>query len=146
MGVFPEPFLVDDTDLEDGEIKFDWLHTARGSSSHTDELKVELEKSFGLVTFELEVPYLREVDPEGRVEGMGNIELSARVPFLQFVNQSKTVDTTFGVAMEWAIATGAELSKNGELVPKLSLFNDTRLGNHVTIQSILGLSFVTGPE
>ncbi|MBV8351584.1 MAG: hypothetical protein JOZ21_04850, partial [Verrucomicrobia bacterium] len=26
-GVFPEPFLVDDSDLETNELRFDWIHT-----------------------------------------------------------------------------------------------------------------------
>jgi hypothetical protein len=141
-GVFPEPFVIDDSDLEAGEIRFDWLRTAR-RSSHVDNLRMELEKSLGLITFELELPYERDIAPGERVDGLGNIDLGARVPFFQYVNQGKTVDTTFGVGMEWGIPTNSEVSKNGELVPKI--FNDTRFGNHVTLQSIAGISFVTGP-
>lgn len=30
QGVFPEPFLVDDSDLEQNEARLDWLHTGIG--------------------------------------------------------------------------------------------------------------------
>ncbi len=141
-GVFPEPFLVDDSDLESGEFRFDWLRTARGSS-HIDNFRAEVEKSWGPVTFEVEVPYERDVAPGARVDGLTNIDLGARVPVYQWVNQSRTFDTTFGVGLEWGIPTGSDLSKNGELVPKL--FNDLRLGRRLTLQSLVGLSFLTGP-
>ncbi|HEV7401899.1 MAG TPA: hypothetical protein VGO11_03200 [Chthoniobacteraceae bacterium] len=140
-GLFPEPFLIDDSDLEEGEIRFDWLRTARGSS-HTDNFRVEIEKSLGPVTLELEVPYERNVAPGERVDGIANIDLGARVPVFQWVNQGKTFDTTFGVAFEWGIPNGSAVSKNGELVPKI--FNDTRFGL-LTLQTVAGLSFVTGP-
>jgi hypothetical protein len=51
---------VDDWDLEAGEFRLDWLHTAVGSD-HTDVIRPEIEYGFGLMTFELEVPYERDV-------------------------------------------------------------------------------------
>src|SRR5262249_13526711 len=56
VGVFPEPFLVDDSDLEPNEFRLDWLHT-RGPGQHSDSGKAEIEKGFGQLTIELEVPY-----------------------------------------------------------------------------------------
>lgn len=35
QGVFPEPFMVDDSDLETSEFRLDWLRTAAGSA-HSD--------------------------------------------------------------------------------------------------------------
>src|ERR1700722_2525901 len=46
QGSYPEPFLVDDSDLEMNEFRLDGLHSAVGSS-HSDNLLVELEKGFG---------------------------------------------------------------------------------------------------
>ena len=54
-GIFPEPFLVDDSDLEDNEARLDWLHT-QGNHRHSDLVTAEVEKGFGLLTLELEVP------------------------------------------------------------------------------------------
>ena len=34
QGVFPEPFLVDDSDLETNEARLDWLHTTRNDHTH----------------------------------------------------------------------------------------------------------------
>ena len=48
QGVFPEPFLVDDSDLELNEFRLDWLHSKAGPS-RTDIGTAELEKGFGQV-------------------------------------------------------------------------------------------------
>jgi hypothetical protein len=142
LGVFPEPFLVDDSDLEPAEARLDWLHTATGSQ-HSDEVKAEVEKAFGLVTLELEVPFEREASPDGTSQGIGNIDLGARCPFYQFVSANGLVDSTMGVAVEAGIPTGSEISQNAELVPKL--FNDLKMGDF-TLQSVLGYSTLFGPS
>ena len=59
QGAFPEPFLVDDSDFEDDEARLDWLHTRAGATTQ-DAATAEVEKGFGLVTLELEVPYERD--------------------------------------------------------------------------------------
>ncbi len=141
QGVFPEPLLVDDSDLEPGEARLDWLRTG-GGRQHNDEVKAEVEKGFGLLTLELEVPFERDVSPDGISKGVGNIALGARYPFYQFVSANELVDSTFGAAVEAGIPTGSAVSKNAELVPKL--FNDLRAGNF-TLQSILGYSTLFGP-
>src|SRR5271166_2077165 len=41
-GVFPEPFLVDDSDLEVNEARLDWLHTS-GNDQHSDLVRPEVE-------------------------------------------------------------------------------------------------------
>lgn len=141
QGVFPEPFLVDDTDLEPGEARLDWLHTQAGNSK-TDILHPEIEKAFGVVTFELEAPY--EIDRTGgtTTKGFDNVDFGARCPFYQFVSPNGLVDTTFGAGMEVGIPTQSPVSKNAELVPKL--FNDTKVGNF-TAQSVFGYSMLFGP-
>jgi hypothetical protein len=141
QGVFPEPFLVDDSDLEPAEARLDWLHTAAGNR-HNDEVKAEVEKAFGLVTFELEVPFEREVSPDTTSQGIGNIGLGARCPFYQFVAANRLVDSTFGLAAEAGIPTGSAVSQNAELVPKL--FNDLKVGDF-TLQTVLGYSTLFGP-
>ena len=142
QGVFPEPFLVDDSDLEVNEARLDLLHSKIGSQ-HSDLMTAEIEKGFGVLTLELEVPY--EWDHLGgqRQQGANNIDLGARIPVYQYVSASGFVDSTFGVAFEGGVPTNSTLSKNGELVPKV--FNDLRLGEHFTLQSILGYSTLVGP-
>ena len=142
QGVFPEPFLIDDSDLERGEFRVDWLHTKAGSS-HSDSGKIELEKGFGLVTLELELPYERNVSPDGVTRGVGNVSVGARVPVFQYVSQGGFFDSTTGVGLEVGIPTTSVVSKNTEIVPKI--FNDLRLGSHVTLQTVLGYSALFGP-
>lgn len=142
QGYFPEPFLVDDSDLEPTEARLDWLHTSAGAQ-HSDQVKAEMEKGFGLLTLELEIPYERNVDSGAISHGIGNIDLGARYPFQQFVSAGGFVDSTFGAAMEVGIPTQSAVSKNAELVPKI--FNDLKIGN-LTVQSIAGYSTLFGPD
>jgi hypothetical protein len=143
VGVFPEPFLVDDSDLEPNEFRLDWLHT-RAGNQRGDSGKAEIEKGFGQLTLELEVPYERMVVDGETSKGFDNVNLGARHPLYQFVSGSGFIDTTFGLALEAGIPVHSPVSKNAELVPKL--FNDLRLGDHFTLQSILGHSTLFGPE
>lgn len=141
QGNFPEPFLVDDTGLEINEVRLDWVHTKAGSQ-HSDVASAEVEKSFGLATLELKVPYERDASPGQTSAGVGNIEVGARHPFYQFVSVSGFFDTTFGGAAEVGIPVNSTVSKNTELVPKI--FNDTKIGEHFTLQSLFGYSLLYG--
>ncbi len=143
VGVFPEPFLVDDSDLEPNEFRLDWLHT-RAGNQHSDSGKIEFEKGFGQLTLELEVPYERSVADGETSKGFDNVNLGVRYPLYQFVSAKGFVDTTFGVAVEAGIPVQSAVSKNAELVPKI--FNDLKLGEHFTLQSIVGHSTLFGPE
>ncbi|HWX19828.1 MAG TPA: hypothetical protein VN578_07970 [Candidatus Binatia bacterium] len=143
VGVFPEPFLVDDSDLEPNEFRLDWLHT-RADNQHRDSVKVEVEKGFGQLTLELEVPYERSVADGETTKGFDNVNLGARYPLYQFVSAKGFIDTTFGAAVEAGIPVQSAVSKNAELVSKV--FNDLRLGEHFTLQSVLGHSILFGPQ
>ena len=141
QGVYPEPFLVDDSDLEPDEARLDWLH-AEAHGAKSDVVKAEVEKGFGLMTLELEVPYERDRAAGRTTRGFDNIDLGARYPVLQLVSKSGLVDSTLGAAVEVGIPTESALSKNAELVPKV--FNDLKVGPF-TAQSILGYSTLFGP-
>jgi len=139
--VFPEPFLVDDSDLETGEARLDWLHTG-GNNQYSDTVTAEVEKGFGLLTLELEVPYERDMESGETSQGIGNIDLGARYPIYQFVSANGFVDSTVGAAVEIGIPVNSAVSKNTEFVPKL--FDDLKLGEHFTLQSIVGWSTLFG--
>ncbi len=138
---FPEPFLVDDSDFEDGEGRLDWLHTRAGGDG-TDIVTAEIEKGFDMVTLELEIPYERDTEDGAVTEGFDNIDLGVRTPLYQYVSRNELFDTTFGTGFEAGIPTQSPVSKNAELVPKI--FNDTKVGNF-SLQSIAGYSTLFGP-
>lgn len=142
LGVFPEPFLVDDSDLEVNEARLDWFYSRAAGHQQNNVITAELEKGFGNLTLEIEAPY--EIDKvDGKtVHGWDNIDLGARYPLFEAVSKSGFADTTFGVAVEVGIPTQTIFSQNTELVPKI--FNDTKIGNF-TIQSIFGYSMLYGP-
>jgi hypothetical protein len=150
--VFPEPFLVDDSDFEEGEARLDWFH-AEGPDQGSDVITAEVEKGFGLLTLELEVPFERdtslEIDPttgvgeHSSVQAFDNISLGARCPFFQYVSSDGFVDTTVGAAFEVGIPVNSPLSKDTEIVPKI--FDDLALGKHFTLQTIEGYSTLLGP-
>jgi hypothetical protein len=141
VGVFPEPFIVDDSDLEVNEFRLDWQHT-RLDDTHSDLTTVEVEKGFGELTVELEVHYERDVEGTDVTKGFDNVDLGARYPLYQYVSQNGFFDTTFGIGFEMGIPTESALGKNAESVPKV--FNDLILGNF-TLQSIVGWSHLFGP-
>ena len=137
---FPEPILVGEMDV-DNELRVDWFHTKAGDT-HGDEFKTEIEKSFGLLTLELDVPYERQNDAGVITQGFGNIELAARHPVYQYVSANGLIDSTLGVMFEVGIPTNSPVSKNTEIVPKI--FNTLRIGDHFTIQSLAGYSMLLG--
>lgn len=141
QGVFPEPFLVDDSDLEVNEARLDWLHTAGEGNSHTDLITGEVEKGFGQLTLEVEAPLERDSQSGQISTNFGNIDLGARYPLYEYVDPKGAWDTTFGVAAEVGVPVGSIIARNTEVVPKV--FNDTRIGDF-TLQSILGYSTLIG--
>ncbi len=128
QGVFPEPFLVDDSDGEINEARLDWFH-AEGPDQGSDVMTAEVEKGFGPLTLELEVPYeidhSLDIDPDTglgtgtRMQGFANINPGARVPVYQYVSQNGLIDNSIGVAIEVGIPTNSPVSKNTEVVPKI---------------------------
>ena len=105
-GVFPEPFLVDDSDLEVNEARLDWVHT-QAKRVNNDEVTAEIEKGFGQLTLEAEFHYERESDAGDVTDGIGNIDLGGRYPSSNQPNTSlaenEFIDNTFGAAVELGI-------------------------------------------
>jgi len=142
QGVFPEPFLVDDSDGESNEARLDWLHTGGPGNQHTDLVHGEVEKGFGPLTLELESAWERDSSSGQISSGMDNVDLGARIPFYEYVSANGAIDSTFGTAIEVGIPTHTEISHNTEVVPKL--FNDLQLYHDFTLQSIIGYSTLLG--
>jgi len=141
QGVFPEPFLVDDSDGETDEGRLDWTHTGGPNNQHTDYIHAELEKGFGLLTLELESAYERDSSSGEISEGMDNIDLGARYPFYQYVSRDGDIDNSVGVGLEVGVVTHTQISHNWEVVPKI--FDDLKFQNF-TLQTILGYSTLIG--
>ena len=144
---FPEPFRVDESDI-DNELRLDYQHN-QGHGTVDRGLKAEVEKSFGVATIELEVPYDISTTATGggrhsQTQGFGSLNVGVRTPFWQYVSPNGVFDTTFGAALEVGFPTNSPVSKNAEIVPKL--FNDTRLGDHFSVQTICGISYLLGSQ
>ncbi len=142
LGVFPEPFIVDDSDLEVNELRMDWFYQRQADHARSNGFKAEIEKGFGLLTVELELPFEIDKAPGSKAQnGFNNIDIGARYPLYQFVSQDRFLDTTFGVGLEVGVPVHSTFSKNTEIVPKV--FNDTKLGNF-TLQTLVGYSMLRG--
>ncbi|HET6246625.1 MAG TPA: hypothetical protein VFE47_02915 [Tepidisphaeraceae bacterium] len=149
--VFPEPFRVEDTAI-DNELRFDWEHDeARGARSNI--VTAEVQKSFGIVTFEVQSPYAittggGEDDdaadrPSGHhAEGFANVELAGRIPIYQFVSASGLFDNSIGFNLELGVPTNSIFSKNTELAP--GIFDDLAIGDHFTLQTLFTFSHLFG--
>jgi len=142
QGAFPEPFRVDDSDGEDNEARLDWLHAGGPGNQHTDLVHGEVERGFGPLTLELESAWERDSSSGQISSGMDNVDLGARCPFYQYVSPSGAIDSTFGAGVEVGIPVHSEISHNTEIVPKL--FDDLKLGDHFTLQSVIGYSTLVG--
>jgi hypothetical protein len=142
QGVFPEPFLVDDSDLESNEMRLDWLHTAGEGNQHGDAVAAEFEKGFGQLTLEVKAPIERDSSSGQISTNFGKIEAGARYPFYEYVTPKGEFDSTFGAAIEVGVPVGSVIARNTEVVPKI--FNDLKVGEHFTLQSILGYSTLIG--
>ena len=139
---FPQPLLVEDTGVEpDGELEFSSLHTQAGGQ-RSDTVMAGAQKSFGLLTFELGVPYEWNAGGDNPAQGVGNLEVSARYPVWQWVSAQGLFDDTFGVALEAGLPVNSPVSHNAELTPKL--FNDVKLGEHFSVQSVFGYATLFG--
>ena len=133
---------MDDSTLENNEARLDWLHT-EANARQSDTVTAEVEKGFGQLTLEIEIPYERDASAgESTERGVGNIDLGARYPLYEFVAANGSFDTTFGAAVEVGIPVNSAVSQNTELVPKV--FNDLRVGGHFTLQSVFGYATLYG--
>ncbi len=143
-GAYPEPFLNDDSALEQNELRFNWVRSFK-RNNHSDEFTAEYEFGIGNLTLEAEFHYERSVEAGKTAEkGLGNVDLAARYPLYQYVSKDGFVDTTFGLGVEVGIPTNTAVSQSTEVVPKV--FNDLRLGQHFTLQTIAGYSLLYGGE
>lgn len=148
---FVEPLRGPEMDV-DREFRVDYFH-GENHGFQSNEVKAELEYNFGLLTVELELPYVHETssafDPalhrsvRERSEGIGNIELSARHPVFQYVSPTGFFDYTLVGALEVAVPSGSSISKDTEIVPQL--FQLLRLGDHLSVEASAGVSTVIGP-
>lgn len=139
--VFPEPLLVNDSNLEENEARLEWFQSRAGGHEENNVITAELAHGFGNVTLELAAPYEIDKAPGQTTHGWDDIETSARCPLFEAVAPGGFADTTFGAAVEAGIPVNTVFGKNTELVPEV--FNDTRFGNF-TIQSIFGFSMLFG--
>ena len=141
LGVFPEPFLVDDSDLEVNEIRLDWLYTRGAGQQQNHAISPELEKGFGNLTVEVRFGYEIDHTPGATTRGWSSVKGGARYPLFQAISPGGFADTTFGVASEVGIPVNSAFSKNTEIVP--AIFNDTKIGDF-TLQTVLGYSMLLG--
>ena len=149
---FPEPFRVEDTTI-DNELRFDWEHD-EGHGSTGDFLTAEVQKSVGILTFEIQAPYImttgggvNDDDPgdasrSHRTQGFGTIELGARVPLFQYVSKSGFLDNSIGFNLEVGVPTNTAVGKNAEITP--GVFDDLAIGDHFSVQSLFSISHTYG--
>ena len=148
-GVFPEPFIVDDSDGEVNEFRLDWTHQ-RGKGQNSTSSPRELEHGNGLWTLELEIPY--EYDTSNTYDsarrdrpitaGCRGSKISPSGAASRFSSMFRRMNRLIHVRRGAGSGgpTNSPLSKNTEVVPKV--FNDTRVGEHFTLQTVLGYSLL----
>ena len=150
---FPEPLNSDEADV-DNEVRLDYQHTEK-SGHQFDGLHTELEHAFGLFTVEAGVGWESDRSSGGfdaitgttdrdTEEGWTNIELAGRYPLYEYVSPTGYFDDTFVFGCEFSPPTHTEISHDTEIVPKL--FNLMKIGDHISLQTAVGLSMLVGPD
>lgn len=149
---FPEPLRADEADV-DNEIRLDYFHAERAGRQF-DSGRLELEKSFGLLTVEIAPGYESDrIRAFNRITGhyelnqqagFTNLELGARYPFYEYVSADGFFDTSLVLGLEVSPPVLSEISRDVEFVPKV--FNLTRVGEHLSVQLGLGDSVLVGPQ
>jgi hypothetical protein len=146
---FPEPLRAPEMDV-DREFRVDWFHSEK-KGLQSDEVRAEIEYNFGLLTVEMEVPYVRDhesgINDAGHAftqteDGLSSIELAARYPIFQYVSPKEFFDYTLVAALEVAVPTHTRVSHDTEIVPQL--FQLMRFGEHVSLQTSVGYSALIG--
>ena len=74
--------------LEVNEARLDWETTQR-NSQHNNLITGEVEKGFGLLTLEVEVPFEHNYNGNDVENGFDNIDVGARVPILSICFQQR---------------------------------------------------------
>ena len=140
--IYQEPFLVDDTNKEENEVRLDWLYSRAAGRRQNNGMTAEFSHAIGNVTFQLEAPYEIDNAPARAAHGWDDMAARARCPLFEAVAPGGFADSTFGVATEVGIPLNTVFSKNTELLPQV--FNNSRIGKF-TIQSLFGYSMLFGP-
>jgi hypothetical protein len=142
---YPEPLNTDEMDA-DQELRLNYAHF-ENRRSRSDGVSAEMEKTFGQLTLELEVPWEHEAETEDGAtdnsDGVGNVEIAARHPIYQFVSQSGWFDYTLGANAELAVATGSDVSKKTEVV--IGLYQTMAFDEHLTLQTRAAYSTTMKP-
>src|SRR6266566_2233464 len=140
---FPETLRAPEMDLEFSEVRLDWFH-AEKIGRRADEVKIELEKAFGSLTLEVEVPWVRKDEGNRVDEGVETVEVGLRYPLFQYVSSDAKIDYTAVGVFEFALPTGNALNKDSEISPRL--YNLLRVGEHFALQASIGWAKLIGPE
>jgi hypothetical protein len=149
---FPEPLLAPEMDVE-AELRFDWLHQEK-AGRRSDRVKGEFEYSVGYLTLEVGTSYSKDQVVTRDVatgrkstradQGLGSTELAARYPLYQYLSRDALIEYTLVGALEVALPSGSRISRDTEVVP--AVYQLMRLGDHLTLQTSLGLSVLSGPD
>jgi len=148
----PEALRGVETDI-DQELRFDYEHSERHGAQET-ELEAEIEWNYGLMNFELEVPWQNETmftpsdgdGPAGRHSnrGLETINFSIRHPLAQYVSPGEAFDYTVGFRLELGIPT--RTMGNVAYHFTGSLIHTLFIGDHLSFQARTGVEYLSRTE
>ena len=157
IGWFPETLRAPEMDFEYSEMRLDYFH-AEGNAEKTDEVKVELEHNFRLLTIEMELPYVwleehgnsGESDRENAFSkpqhdrGLSKVEIGIRYPLFRWLSSDKRIDYTCVGAFEVALPSNTSFSKDTEFSPRI--YQLLRVGDRLSIQVSTAYGTRVGPD
>ncbi len=151
-GFFPGTFLAANVAAQ-REVAMTWYHFETGHQQ-LDLFYNEFKWGMDQWTVELQAPYQHEHvsfpdaapgEPTSRnFDGMANFAIIMRAPIYQYVSKHDSIDYSLVPGLEIDPPSGSTVSTGTVISPRI--MQAIGLGNHLSIMTSLGMSFLTGPH
>ncbi|MGC8559841.1 MAG: hypothetical protein ACP5O1_04095 [Phycisphaerae bacterium] len=151
-GFFPGTFLAANVAAQ-REVAMTWYHFETGHQQ-LDLFYNEFKWGMDQWTVEIQAPYQHEHvsfpgaapgEPTSRnFDGMANLAFILRAPIYQYVSRNGFFDYSLVPGLEVDAPSGSAVSTGTVITPRI--MQAIGLGNHISVMTSVGVSFLTGPH
>ncbi len=151
-GFFPGTFLAANVAAQ-REVAMTWYHFETGHQQ-LDLFYNEFKWGMDQWTLEFQAPYQHEhvsfpdaapgAPTSRNFDGMANFAIVMRAPIYQYVSRSGFFDYSLVPGLEIDAPSGSAVSTGTTITPRM--MQAIGLGNHISVMTSVGMSFLTGPH
>ena len=145
---FPQPLVAPNNDRTQ-QVRTDWAHSDQSDvvttqvSANLDQFTLEAGLSY-LHNHSVGLPADASFPSVQGDDGLDYFSLSARHPIYQFVSPHNFFDYTLVASFTVALPIQIKVNPDSQLIPRLSQL--IRFGEHTSLQTSIGYSYLLGPE